>query len=100
MKRNVNWRKYFNKESAVVKYYVEQYGDKFLHQCIVDIKDAKAKRKNSIDLIKFKDPDIVSTVHQTEYDEVLNSIFNLCIYYEFYELCSILYADSKILNKL
>jgi len=90
MRFNVNWKKYFKIGTPIALYYTEKYDDKFIKQCVDKILDAKQKNKSSITLIQFKDGKTVATLHQSEYDIALDLMFNFCVHYQFYEICSII----------
>lgn len=85
---NVDWRKYFNKYNSTIINYYSLFGDAFLVQTIQKLEIASKQRKpRPIVLIRFKDTEIVSVVEPQEFIEVLNSILDICIHLEKYELC-------------
>ena len=83
----VGWKKYFNSSNPVIDKYLEKYGLKFIDQTLAKIKRAHTEKKPYISLIKFRDSDIVSILHQNEYKCALEMLLELCIRIEYYELC-------------
>jgi hypothetical protein len=95
----VGWQKYFNSSNPVIDKYLEKYGLKFIDQTLAKIKRAHTTKKPYISLIKFRDSDVVSILHQNEYKCALEMLLKLCIRIEYYELCSEIESYIKTMDK-
>lgn len=83
----VHWKKYLDSSHPTINQYLSVFGDNFIKQTHQRIKQAHRRKTLQIVLIRFKDSDIVSIVKNKHYISVLETLLNLCIRLEKYELC-------------
>ncbi len=95
---NVKWQKYLNSSNPSINRYLNNYGEKILHQTFQRLCLAIKSKKSHIILFRFKDSDIVSKIYQKEYVLALEKLLKLCICLEKYELCSEIYSYVKLLK--
>jgi hypothetical protein len=95
---NVKWQKYLNSSNPSINRYLNEYGDSILQQTFQRLANAIKTKKSHIVLFRFKDSDIVSKVYQKDYIIALDTLLNLCIRLEKYELCSEIHSHLKILK--
>ena len=95
----VGWKKYFNSSNPIIDKYLSKYGLEFIEQTFAKIKRAHTTKKPYILLIKFRDSDAVSILHQNEYKCALEMLLQLCITIEYYELCSEIESYIKTMDK-
>lgn len=94
----VGWKKYFNSTNPIIDKYLSKYGLEFIEQTFQKIKRAHTTKKPFTLLIKFRDSDVVSILHQNEYKRALEILLQFCIKIEYYELCSQIESYVKIMD--
>ena len=95
---NVKWQKYLNSSNSSINQYLINFGDSILQQTFQRLKQAIKSKKSHIVLFRFKDSDIISKVYQKDYIHALETLLNLCIRLEKYELCSEIHSHLKIIK--
>jgi hypothetical protein len=95
----VGWKKYFNSTNPIIDRYLTKYGLEFIEQTFRKIRRAHTTKKPYILLIKFRDSDAVSILHQNEYKYALEMLLQLCIKIEYYEVCSEIESYIKNMDK-
>jgi hypothetical protein len=95
----VGWKKYFNSSNPIIDKYLSKYGLEFIEQTFRKIQRAHTTKKPYILLIKFRDSDAVSILHQNEYKSALEMMLQFCIRIEYYELCSEIESYIKNMDK-
>lgn len=95
----VSWKKYFNSSNPIIEKYLSKYGLEFIDQTFLKIKRAHTTKKSHIVLIKFRDSDVVSILHQNEYQYALETLLQFCIKIEYYELCAKIESYIKTMGR-
>ena len=94
----VNWKRYLDSNTTIVKEYLSLYGNEFIIQTFQRIFSAYQSKKSQIILIRFKQSGIVCTIESKDYILALEHLLQLCINLEKYELCREIHTTINLIK--